>query len=248
MDRFFRRQRLSLPLAPSAGGALGALIAAAFLLMPIGRLEALVIASGIPAVIAAAEPPLGFTARLAIALFSGLFAGGLLWFALFLAFGQRMLAIGPEEELVDPAIPVLRRADAHPDAPPRAPLLATRELGTPFLEVRAKAQQAAPEPIAEIEAELPLPADLDMPLAAYAPAALARAPRFGPGERIATFDLPVPPPAPAAPPRPAPARDKEATITALLERLERGVVDRQQRGGDGFDTALGALRKLAPRG
>lgn len=223
MDRFFRRQRLSFALAPTAGLVLGVLTAATFLLLPIDRLEALVLASGIPAVIAAAEPPLGFTARLAIALFSGLFLGGVLWFALFLALGGRTLAFGPEEELADPAVPVLRRADAHPDAPPRAPLLATRELGTPFLEVRAQAAKPTPVP------ERPLPADLDQPLAAYDPEAFAGARRFGPGERIATFDLPVPPPSAPPPPREAPPRDTEATISALLARLERGVVDRQAR-------------------
>lgn len=243
MEGFLRRQRLSFALAPAAGLVLGVLTAAIFLLLPLDRLEGLVLASGIPAVIAAAEPPLGFTARLAIALFSGVFLGGVLWFALFLAVGGRTLAFGPEEELVDPTIPVLRRADAHPDAPPRAPLLATRELGTPFLEVRAKGAEAAPpSPV-----ERPLPADLDVPLAAYDPAAFSGAQRFGPGERIATFDLPVPAPSAPAPARAAPPRDTEATISALLERLERGVVDRQQRA-DRFDATLTALRRLAPRG
>ncbi|OQW48272.1 MAG: hypothetical protein A4S16_00995 [Proteobacteria bacterium SG_bin6] len=242
MEGFLRRQRLSFALAPAAGLALGVLTAATFLLLPLDRLEGLVLASGIPAVIAAAEPPLGFTARLAIALFSGVFLGGVLWFALFLAFGGRTLAFGPEEELVDPTIPVLRRADAHPDAPPRAPLLATRELGTPFLEVRAKAAEVAPPPV-----ERPLPADLDMPLSAYDPGAFASVRPFGPGERIATFDLPVPTPSVPAPARDPAPRDTEATISALLERLERGVVDRQQRA-DRFDATLTTLRKLAPRG
>lgn len=228
MDRVFPRQRLSFALAPAAGLALGMVVAALFLLMPLATLESLVLASGIPALVAAAEPPLGFTARLVIALFSALLLGGLLWFALFLAFGGRTLAIGPEEDLpADPAVPVLRRADAHPDAPPRAPLHAQRELGTPFLQVRA----AAPEPVAAPPppppVEQPLPADLDQPLAAFDPGAFAARPaRFGPGERIATFDLPVPPPAPAPPPRREPVRPTEATITALLDRLERGVAQR----------------------
>jgi hypothetical protein len=39
-----------------------------------------------------------------------------------------------------------RRADAHPDAPPREPIIASRDLGEPFMEVGAS---AAAEPAAE---------------------------------------------------------------------------------------------------
>ena len=35
-------------------------------------------------------------------------------------------------------MPVLRRADAHPDAPPRRPVFANSDLGTPFLDVKAE--------------------------------------------------------------------------------------------------------------
>ena len=92
----------------------------------------------------------------------------------------------------------------------------------------------------------PLPADLDVPLSAYDPGAFASVQPFGPGERIATFDLPVPTPSvPALARDPAP-RDTEATITALLERLERGVSTRTDRTPLArADAAMGSLRRLA---
>jgi hypothetical protein len=38
-----------------------------------------------------------------------------------------------------------RRADAHPDAPPREPIIASRDLGEPFMEVGAPATEPAAE-------------------------------------------------------------------------------------------------------
>lgn len=350
---------MNLPFAPLAAAVLGAAAAAAVALMPTPLLEAAVMDSGIPAVLAAAEPPLGFTARAVIAAGAGGLVGLFVWFALFLLLGTRGVTLGRSAEPLAPEAvptPVLRRADAHPDAPPRAPLLATRDLGMPFLEVtaRAKADEVgkvntydaltlseplppdpvfapAPEPIAEpkpviapepefareepvivpppappptyeaapvddwappppriiLPDERPLPEDLDQPLSAFDPEAipdapvppsepvapLQRGPRpavFDPTERFETFELtPVrrtPPPRPVAVPDPAPrARDEaitapetEATIHALLERLERGVVRRGLATGSepartpreaerGLEEALVTLRNLARR-
>jgi hypothetical protein len=146
MVAFLRRQRLNLPLAPLAGIVLGALLAILFLILPEELLESLVVNSGIASVLAAAQPPLGFTARAMLAIVVGGGAGALLWFALFLLVGGRTVAvnIGSDAD----GVPVLRRADAHPDAPARSPLRATRDLGTPFLDVRARTavKSAAPEP------------------------------------------------------------------------------------------------------
>ncbi|MEO7170427.1 MAG: hypothetical protein ABIY39_08650, partial [Sphingomonas sp.] len=157
----------------------------------------------------------GMTARLLLA--GG--AGGLValfgWFGLFLALGSRGVSFG-KTEVTDETVPVLRRADAHPDAPARRPLSANRELGTPFLEVRAQrpVHTRADEPEEEIDdlsmeescAERDLPANLDMPLAAYDPQAIPEEPadwspqpapllskprqqEFDPGERFETFEL-----------------------------------------------------------
>jgi hypothetical protein len=305
---------MNLPVAPLAGLLLGALATAAVVAMPAPMLEALVMDSGIPAILAAAEPPLGMTARLAIAGGAGGAAALLGWFALFLLLGTRGISVARETAPAR-AVPVVRRADAHPDAPPRAPLLATRDLGTPFLEVTAGRGEVeevetpekifspvhvvAPEveptlPVPPVEAvepepvvpvEQPLPANLDQPLSAFDPGAmretpmpppvtlppLRRAPRpavFDAGERFETFELtPIRrTPAPSPAPRPVPVSptredaiarpETDATIHALLERLERGVVRRglatpePQKPRDaerGLEEALVTLRNLARR-
>ena len=285
---------MNLPLAPIVAGVLGAGVAAVCALMPAPMLESLVMGSGLPAVVSAAEPPLGMTARLLLA--GG--AGGLValfgWFGLFLALGSRGVSFG-KTETSDETVPVLRRADAHPDAPARAPLLATRDLGTPFLEVTAAEKSApvaqndpsplfAPEPVAEQE----LPVDLEQPLAAFDPQAIRDVPMpppvtvtplrprpavFDSSERFETFELT--PMRRAAPPsrlRPAPRPQPQArvadepiatpktdaTIHALLERLEKGVTRRGISGGPepeanpreserGLEDALVTLRNLARR-
>ncbi|WP_353205462.1 hypothetical protein [Sphingomonas sp.] len=246
-----RSQHVILPIAPLAASVIGVLTAAMFALIPTELLESMVVDSGIAAVLSAAEPPLGVTARLVLVLVCGGGVGAIAWFGLFLSFGARTIAVHRRQKRGGDAsifAPVLRRADSHPDAPARRPLFANTDLGTPFLEVRARPVRvpvhvdavavepsAAPAPI-----EQPLPIDLDQPLAAYDPAAVPDAPRdwfpapvaeitperrqtFDPGERFETFAL-TPMVRPAAVPQdaPAPARaDPSETVQALLERLER---------------------------
>lgn len=213
-----RRQRLNLPVAPLVAAVIGGVIALAFALIPTGLLEDLVIDSGIAAVVAAAEPPLGVTARAVLILAAGGGAALIAWFGLFLLMGDRAIVVQKSNMASgEEAAPVLRRADAHPDAPARRPLSANRELGTPFLEVRAHrpVHARAEESIIDAEFEdLPaeepvteraLPVDLDMPLAAYDPDAIPEEPAewapqapplhtprqqvFDPGERFETFEL-----------------------------------------------------------
>ena len=158
-------QRLTLPLAPLVAGIIGVLTAAMFALIPTALLESMVVDSGIAAVISAAEPPLGLTARAALVLLCGGGVGVLAWFALFLTFGGRTIALRRPVSDGDNA-PVLRRADAHPDAPARRPLFANTDLGTPFLEVRARPVHLDADDVAPL-VERPLPVDLDEPLSAY---------------------------------------------------------------------------------
>lgn len=249
-----RAQRLTLPLAPAVAIAGGLLIALTLLFMPAAPLEQLVTASGIVAIVAAAEPPLGFTARIALALILG---GG---FAGFTCLGLNLL-IGDRDLDLGQAGALLRRSDIHPDAPPRPPLFAARDLGTPFLDVKAPTETAAErEPDAEeivfAPAEQSLPSDLDQPMAAYDPGALLAeplpapeplvplAPRpalIDPGDRFETFELtPVErsaalplrasTPSDAVPryakPDPVVAPETEATVHDLLARLERGIAAR----------------------
>ncbi|MEP9361065.1 hypothetical protein [Sphingomonas sp. KR3-1] len=149
---------MNLPLAPLIALVAGGLAALGVAMIPVPALEALVMDSGLPSVLAMAEPPLGLTARLAVALGSGAFVGAFMWLSAFILLGSRGLTIGGDAEPVDPeevAVPVLRRADAHPDAPPRPPLLATRDLGRPFLEVRAAAPAAIEDDTVDFDAIFP---------------------------------------------------------------------------------------------
>lgn len=139
MVAFLNRQRLNLPIAPFAGAVIGFVAAALFALMPTEMLEDLVVNAGIAAVVAAAEPPLGLTARFVLIFVVGGGIGLFAWFSLFLLLGSRSIVIQPADELeAGDRAPILRRADAHPDAPARRPLSAARDLGTPFLEVHAE--------------------------------------------------------------------------------------------------------------
>lgn len=156
MEAFFGRQRLILPIAPAVALVAAGCAALAVLAMPVDVLEDMVTDSGVAALVTAAAPPLGLTARLAITFLAALLIGGLLWFGLGLLLGNRSIVFN--RRAGDDGVPVLRRADAHPDAPPRQPVFANRDLGTPFLDVHAEPR---------VTGERPLPSDLDTPLSAY---------------------------------------------------------------------------------
>lgn len=245
------RKRLTVPLAPLIAGGLAVLVALVFALMPADLLGRLALDSGIAAVVPAAEPPLGATARMALVLVGGGGVGLIGWLALYLMIGTRSISISGREAAAD-APPVLRRADAHPDAPARRPLFANQDLGTPFLEVRAPVHLALEE--------RDLPVDLDQPLASFDPRAIPQQPAewlpppaslspakrpqvFEAGERFETFDLT---PKPGLQPfaevdevdrvegiaggtgrkthaAARPEFDASASIHALLDRLEKGV-------------------------
>lgn len=186
-------QRLTLPLPFAGALGSGGAVALLILLMPASILERLVSASGIPAILAAAEPPLGITARIALCLILAGPIAAFAWLGLQLAAGDRPLDLSQWTRW-------LKRADVHPDGPPRPPLFANRDLGTPFLDVRAPAEAPAPGPIAlTAPPERPLPADLDQPLAAFDPGSVPTVP-MAPPELLKPL---APPPAPvAAPVRP----------------------------------------------
>lgn len=146
--------------------------------MPDPVFSGLVEASRLPDLVAAARPPLGDTARSAAIAAAALGTFTAVW-ALMALLGRRPAR---PEAIPEPAIqvPRQRRADAHPDAPPRPPLLA-RDLGepleldevahgsaedTPFEEAFEEADhrplpgfliaqepELEPEPVAEAEAQ-----------------------------------------------------------------------------------------------
>ncbi|HUD90547.1 hypothetical protein [Sphingobium sp.] len=130
----------------------GTAVAVALIAMPVGLLETVVASSGLSEAVPAAAPPLGLTARLSLAGFAGLLAVGLVGIMrrdpvdadeieeegrgeraqgarkMGFAFSKlTALARGRTTPVADADAPVLRRADAHPDAPPRLPIFASRD-------------------------------------------------------------------------------------------------------------------------
>jgi hypothetical protein len=212
-------------VAPIGALVAGAAVVATFALLPAIALEDWVWRSGIPALLSA--PPLGTTARAVLALAGGGIAASVVWSALYLLFGPGGL-LAPRTG-VD-AMPVVRRADAHPDAPPRRPMTAA-DLGTPLMEVAAP---PPPPPTREV------PADLDQPLSAFDPAAIPEVPltpsaplaplariALAPGERIDTYVLTPPPPSVQPVARMSTtAASPKPSIEALLARLETHAAQR----------------------
>ena len=118
------------------------------LAIPGSMLGAVVLKTGLPALVPAAAPPLGFTAHLLVAIALAIFGA-----ALGLALALRLRPAAPAEarpvEVVAPVVqPVaddvykVRARDAHPDAPPRRPLVLTEAFADPMAE-----EAAAPEPV-----------------------------------------------------------------------------------------------------
>lgn len=226
----FARTRLIRAL-PLVGGIVAALFGAiAMLWLPTWRLEAVVTGTGLSQMLAAAAPPLGRTAQAIAAVAGAILAGAIGWSALYLMFGTGGVLVRRPSA----ARRRVRRADAHPDAPPRAPLSAA-EIDAADFEL--------PPPLPPEERLLPQ--DLDQPLAAFDPGAVRAEPRAPaqppspPQLSVAQFaTLAVRRPEPveeaewqdapttggASEPDPVPdvAAAGEPSIEALLARLERG--------------------------
>ncbi len=130
-----------------AGLAALAAVSAGFVAfaMPEALFSGLVETSRLPEFVPAAQPPLGETARFAATGAASLLTFGSVW-GLMALLGRIPPGRKPEAELETAAeAPKLRRADAHPDAPARRPLLA-RDLGEPldlekFPEATAEAER-----------------------------------------------------------------------------------------------------------
>lgn len=135
---------MNLPIAPIAAALLAVAAVLGVVLIPTSLLEAMVMDSGLPALVHAAEPPLGMTARLILAVVCGGIAGLVGWFLAFIVVGTQAVSVDAAVPMDDQLTPNVRRADAHPDAPPRPPLRATRDLGMPFPEAKTEEEVALP--------------------------------------------------------------------------------------------------------
>ena len=220
--------------------------------MPEQLFSGLVAATGLPSVLSAAQPPLGATARLAFVAAVTLVTFGFVW-SLMRALDRRpaAAAAGGADELAAAAeLPRMRRADAHPDAPVRRPLLARQDLAEP--EDAAFEEVAAPAPAAELPAFLPASdSEPDLETGGFGKRrAPAPEPEPAPVEELlepsADIEFPLeltetadeqpePVVAQAQAPEPAPAPETAAaapagedSLTALMQRLDKGLVRKRQ--------------------
>ncbi|MBX9886113.1 MAG: hypothetical protein K2X68_14205 [Novosphingobium sp.] len=160
------------------------------LAVPGSVLGALVLKTGLPALVPAAAPPLGFTAHLLVAFLLAGFGA-----ALGLALALRLAPRGEVEAAPAPTIVraaeseaddvyKVRARDAHPDAPPRRPLVLTEAFADPLVEeaepaeplLRRKSSLPANEPVSE-----PVSAPVSVPGSASTSDAGPWIPEFTPG-------------------------------------------------------------------
>lgn len=158
-------KRSSSALDPMMAGFAGG--AAAFIIyaMPQAHFDEAVSLSGLPMILSAAQPPLGMTARFAAMAAAGIGSFLLVWLvlrALSKPAPKPKHRSGPVE--IEMAPPRLRRADAHPDAPSRRPILAGVDLGRPFDEMPVHEQPFDQFPGGEDQPLDALLADEEQPL------------------------------------------------------------------------------------
>lgn len=254
---FSRSARRAGSISLDGGVALLAASSVAFLAfaMPTDLFSRLVTDSGLPSLIAAAEPPLGMKARLAAVAAGAFITFAAVWVLLraldrAAAAPRRYDAVNLSAEA-----PKLRRADLHPDAPPRRPLFASQDFGEPS-DDKAEEEEyfpaAADEPL-----ELDSPISDPQPESAFEPAPafdtpLRDAPQTEPeieGEPE-MFAGPTAEPAPrpdALASLAAPLPDAaDESVANLMQRLEGGLVRRE--GGQNADHAPGAPAPGQPAG
>ncbi len=227
----------------------GVSVALVVLLMPSGLVEMGIASSGLSEAWPAAAPPLGMKARLLLSGFAALMTMG----AIMMVRRERpVAAMGRDEERHDDhaggarlmgfaftklsafakgrsvppieAAPAVRRADAHPDAPVRAPIFASRDFGgsdifegdrdAPFMAPRAPmAFEAAPEMREAEIITLPSFAAVDTPAWENDAEPVDEVPTF----TASAFSAPVF----EVPAEPAPTQG--LSIGELTDRLERGL-------------------------
>jgi hypothetical protein len=217
-----------------AGLAAFAAVSAGFVAfaMPEPLFSGLVEASRLPQFVAAAQPPLGETARFAMVGAAALLTFAAIW-ALMAALDRVPERAAPSAE-PEAEAPRLRRADAHPDAPARRPLLA-RDLGEPLEleELAGPAEPPAEEP-PFADAELgPLPGFLvpqepEPELEAEAEAEPEAEAALQWNAPLEAEPEPEPPVAALAAQLPEAAAPNDASLAQLVNRIESGLTRKRQ--------------------
>ena len=200
--RLSGRGTIDLPVAALAALSVAFVAFAA----PAGLLGELVALTGLPALLPAAAPPLGATARIALAL-----GGSAIVFGLVLAllgWLDRFAAPRPPRFVPEPDSPRLRRRDLHPDAPAVKPVSAVRDFGTfeaPIATVPAPEPEA--EPLSPVAFVLPEATDSLPNLMARLEQGLARR-EAAPSPRT-------------TPPSPRPVGPANDRLQSAIESLQR---------------------------
>lgn len=207
LTKGFGRNAFDLPVAFLAATAVAVFAFA----IPGDALADAVGATGLPSILTAAEPPLGFKARAAIGLVGAIVAFALVYFVMRRLDGGKASrpapVLEPVETFEDEEAPKLRRRDSHPDAPPRRPISAIRDLGEPAPPAEPPARAAAPSWLAEPEPQT-------------APVAEAE-----PEPEVEVEEVELVAEAPPQPEVPL----EEASLPELMARLERGLAQRRDR-------------------
>lgn len=261
--RRLNRRQTSYVLAGSMGFAIALALAFFIFAMPMDLFELAILASHLPSLLAAAEPPLGETARMAVAGVGGLFAGAMT-VVLFLVSDhheeqRRQAAKRPtfsNAEFNMFAAPVPAAAEAAPLPAPSWAREAGAIFPAPVLQedIVAESEPAAAddEPIfvdfSALRSARSTTTDQPLDLGQW---------RLGKAAEKEIVDA-------ATEPTPATAsgtnQTEEDSIAGLMSRLEAGLDRRAEKGdvpakppaiptrGSGLRSTLDELRKMAVRG
>ena len=152
-----------VPFAPVVAAMFGMITLILIFMTPGWLFERMVMASGLPSLIAAAQPPLGETARKLSAIAGGLGVFSALWagLALLRAIVKRNAPPKARGSRIDPAVPIVESPIAKRN---REPIFAERELGAPFMSDEAIASVARSATTIETEPEPPVPESEQAPL------------------------------------------------------------------------------------
>lgn len=221
------RQRNRLGAGIDAGASLLAGGSAAFVLyaMPEAVLARIFAACGLASFSPKFQPPFGASLRFGLVAVGGLLVLAFVWSLMKALDRAPAGAAAKPVHLPEPEAdaPRLRKADAHPDAPARRPLLAGRDLGEPLDLDPADVVDDDWAETAEAEEDF-IPQPEALSAAAEFPAALP--PFLVPQEEAAEVE-PEPEPEPEQTREPQ-AAEEEESIAALMHRFETGLVRKKQ--------------------